>query len=58
MEYRVIRTCYWKNTYYTKGEMVELPDDVTPPEHFELALSTAQKLANRKAPVNRRKKTD
>jgi len=36
MKYVVKATCYWENRYYKKGEAVDFPSAVTPPEHFEL----------------------
>lgn len=35
-KYKVIRDCHWGFGYREAGSIVELADDVVPPEHFQL----------------------
>ena len=47
MEYQVIRTCYYKNRLYNKGETVTLEGSV--PEHFSpLPSKQVKKRPNKK----------
>lgn len=50
MRYKVIRTCYWQNRLWEKGEKVELEGNV--PEHFKPLYDPAERLAlNKNADV-------
>lgn len=46
MLYKVIRTCYWHNRLYEKGELVDI-DAKDIPEHFTRILSAQETLAER-----------
>lgn len=35
-KYRVIRDCHWEHGYREQGSIIEVPEGVVPPEHFEL----------------------
>jgi len=43
MRYVVKVTCFFDNRYYKKGETVDFPSTVTPPEHFELIDKPVEK---------------
>lgn len=43
MRYVVKVTCFFDNRYYKKGETVEFPSTVTPPDYFELIDKPAKK---------------
>ena len=43
MRYVVKVTCFFDNRYYKKGETVDFPSAVTPPDHFELIDKPVEK---------------
>ena len=55
MRYLVDVRCYWNGRLYDRGEVVDLPPGVEPPEHFKAAEPVPEPEAA-PAPGKRRKK--
>jgi hypothetical protein len=51
MKYRVLRDCYgFMGRYWDAGKVVEIPDNLKPPHHFEAVEATKEEVTPQEPP--------